>query len=345
MSDDRKSKMLESVRALLAKADSTQFEAEAETFRQKADEIMTAYAIEQWQVEEAQAGVSARPKPEVRNFNTDWWYDSPRYAELNRLFYSVSFHCRTVVAYRGWSGRSCPVIGLPSDLDYLDLLFTHLMLQMGRNLERHYNSAKPLDENVYDMRMAGMGWMRITKLCWEAGTVDPPRGKAGKTREYDATTHSFIEEPITTETPWDGIPNASREAIKNRLANLNRAYSRRNNLDRNYVRPEVYQRSYAMGFVEEVRARLREMRRNRSRSEGGSGMEVAIRDIRQQADDLYGELWPAPEPDPNAKASKAVSRELATDIDAYMDGKAAGAEAEIAGPSSGGLRKTPELPS
>jgi hypothetical protein len=153
---------------------------------------MTAYAIEQWQVEEAQAGVSARPKPEVREFNTDWWYDSPRYAELNRLFYSVSFHCRTVVAYRGWSGRSCPVIGLPSDLDYLDLLFTHLMLQMGRNLERHYDPSKPLDENVYDMRMAGMGWMRITELLWKAG---PRRGSAreggqdARVRRRDARVH------------------------------------------------------------------------------------------------------------------------------------------------------------
>jgi hypothetical protein len=98
-----------------------------------------------------------------------------------------------------------------------------------------------------------------------------------------------------------------------------------------------------MGFVEEVRARLREMRRNRSRSEGGSGMEVAIRDIRQQADDLYNSMFPPPEDD--GKESKAVSRELATDFDAYLDGKKAGAEAEIAGPSSGGLRRTPELPS
>jgi hypothetical protein len=339
--NDRRSKMLERVRALLAKADSTTFEAEAEAFREKADQIMTAYAIEQWQVEEAQAGVTARPKPEVREFNTDWWYDSPRYAELNRLFYSTAFHCRAVVAYRGWHGRSCPVIGLPSDLDYMDLLFTHLMLQMGRNLERHHDASKPLAENVYDMRMAGMGWMRITELLWKSGRVDPPRGKAGIIREYDATTRAFIETPITTETPWDGIPETTRTTIKNRLANLNRAWVAEHNLARNYTRPEVYQRSYAMGFVEEVRARFRALRRGRAQSEGGSGMELAVRDIRQQADDLYCSLFPPPEEE---STSKAVSRELATDIDAYMDGKKAGAEAEIAGPSSGGLRSTPELP-
>jgi hypothetical protein len=342
--ESRKAKMLERVRALLAKADGTNFPEEAETFRQKADEIMTAYAIEQWQVEEAQSGVSARPQPEVREFNDDWWYDNPRHQELWNLFQGVAFHCRCVVAVRGGRYRIQPVIGLPSDLDYMDLLFTHLMLQMGKNLERQPDPSKPLAENVYEMRMAGMGWMRITELLWKTGRVDPPKGKAGITREYNATTRSFDEEPITAETEWAGIPEASRTVIKNRLANLNRAWVKEHGLPRNYVRPEVYQRSYAMGFVQEVRTRFREMRRRQNVSTGSTGsMEVAIRDIRDQARSLYDELWPPPPP--SESTSSAVSRELATDLGAYRDGAAAGAKADIAASPDSGLRRTPELPS
>jgi hypothetical protein len=51
MTEDRKAKMLERVRALLAKADGTNFPEEADAFRAKADALMTEYAIEAWQMD------------------------------------------------------------------------------------------------------------------------------------------------------------------------------------------------------------------------------------------------------------------------------------------------------
>jgi hypothetical protein len=72
MTDTTSHKMLERVRALLAKADSTNFPEEAETFRAKADELMTRHSISQWAVEQAEAGRSAPIKPERRDFERAW---------------------------------------------------------------------------------------------------------------------------------------------------------------------------------------------------------------------------------------------------------------------------------
>lgn len=71
--NDKNAKMLERVRALLAKAESTTFPEEADAFRAKADEIMTAYSISAWQVQMAQEGLQRTIQPEVRWFDFSWW--------------------------------------------------------------------------------------------------------------------------------------------------------------------------------------------------------------------------------------------------------------------------------
>lgn len=113
--------MLERVRALLAKAASTNFPAEAETFRAKADALMTAFAIEAWQVEVAQNGAEGRPTPIRRDVDFDWWRggDTPFRSALWALFLDTASHCRcavvrsklTRVHEAGGSRMVMPVLG------------------------------------------------------------------------------------------------------------------------------------------------------------------------------------------------------------------------------------------
>lgn len=341
-------KMLERVRALLAKADSTEFGPEADSFRAKANELMTMYAIEQWQVEQAAGEQTAATLPEVRHFNFDWWYQNKRASELWWLFNDTARHCRCVVALRGHgssgSYKQMPVIGLPSDLDYLDLMFTHLMLQMSKKLTPQVDPAAEPAKNVYEMRMAGMGWKEITRRMWEAGQATPLR-KGITTRRWD---YSLGENVTTTEQheagePFSSLSEAYWTGIKNNLANLNRRYVKEHGLPRNYVNPEVYQRSYADGFVNEINRRFREMDRSEA-TKGGSGMELAIRDIRAQAMDLYNEMWPAPEPVKGARRSKALSKERAYSYEAAAHGEQAGREASLANKPSARLSGRKQLP-
>lgn len=357
MSDDRQAKKLAQVRALLAKADSTEFEGEAEVFRQKADELMTAYAIEQWQVAQDDGG--GRPTPETRHVDIDWWYTTRDYDTASELWWmwnAVAKHCRCVIALRGMGSggrRTCPVIGLPSDLDWCDALFTNLMLQLSKHLEVKPDSGKPLAENVYAMRMAGMGWMRITELLWSAGLVDPPRKPVKLGEQYDYDLREYVNRTYEVQgaDEWAEIPEQAREVIKNRLAQLNRKYARDHGLERNYVRPEVYQRSFTDGFCTEVGSRLRTMRREREGAydathEAGS-MALVVQDIRQQALDLYNQLFPPPEPDPNAKKSRstAMVRELAKDYGAMGAGRREGARANLSNNPSERIGSRKELDS
>jgi hypothetical protein len=340
----KQEKMLERVRALIAKADSTEFQGEADSFRAKADELMAAYAIEQWMVEDAQKGSTERPKPEVRYFDFSWWYQHAQHTALWWMFGDVARHARCVVALRGHGSngdyRRIPVIGLSSDLDWFDMLFTSLMLEMSKNLYPKAESGREPGENVYRMRMAGMGWKEITRQMWAIGQVKLLRGKLAERGVWNYQTGE--REPITLDTPFDRLPEDYWTGVKNNLANLNRAYVKAHGLPRNYVQPQVYQRSYSEGFADRIEERLRGMRREQGGGSTGS-TALVLRDIYQNALSLYEEMWPAPEPVKGKKRSKALSRERAFSYEAANHGRAAADRANLSNKPSERLGGRKEL--
>jgi hypothetical protein len=282
--EEKKAKMLERVRALLAKADGTNFPAEADTFRQKADELMTEYAIEQWEVNEAQGAVGARPKPERRDFDVSWYGTNSRHKELWALMCRVAEHCRCKLIYWHSNAGIIPAIGLPSDLDWFDLLFTHLMLQMGKGLEPHPNPERSMIENLVTMKEAGMKWERIGELLYNADQLD---------HEYDRNMGVDFTKKYT-------------------------AYCREHGRERLRTTPSVYQRSFAVGFVNEVSTRLR-----RQASERGTGMELVLRDIKDEIDGTAEEMFGK---DPERYA---VQKSGVTDPHAELAGIEAGRAAKL----------------
>jgi hypothetical protein len=215
---EKRAKMLEKVRLCLTLANDPGAEpGEAEAARQRADHLMTAYSIAQWEAETPDKP-GERPKPEIRWVKIDWCYDTKdrdsAYA-LDDMFTRVYRHCRCVIAYRGQHTdghgyREMPVVGLASDLDWADQLFT------------------------------------------------------------------------------SGLQG-----------------------ERNYVRPEIYQRSFTEGFSREIRARLfkmsEEFRRTYDSDHGDGSMALVVQDIATQALVLYNQTWPEPPPvavDPNYKPPK-----------------------------------------
>jgi hypothetical protein len=348
----RTAKMLERVRALLAKADSTNFPGEAESFRAKADELMTTYAIEQWQVDDANGAQATRPRPEVRQMDFSWWTGRvAQHEQLWSLFLDTAAHCRCVVALRGYatsahggSYKTMPVIGLASDLDYLDMLFTHLMLQMQRQLHPRVDTSKTLGENAFAMRSAGKsmreGRDAMAPLLWDAGMLDLTDAQLEKA--------PWVRQPSTYPDPtsWRELPSPLQKSLVGRVRRaLNDEAKRRETLVPD-VHPRVWQRSFAMGFVGEVGTRFRRMRTEQQASTGGSSgsMALAVRDIREQAVDLYREIWPVPESTGTRSRGRAVSREVRFSDRAYGSGKQAGAKADISGHPSKGLGGRKGLP-
>jgi hypothetical protein len=254
------------------------------------------------------------------------------------LFHDVARHCRCVVAMRGYgesshggSYRTMPVIGLPSDLDYMYLMFTQLMVEMIRRIDPQVQPGESLAEAVYRLRFAGLGWERLTQRVWDAGLAKPLRGE-----HYTTRTYGGEREVITAETPFVKLPTDYWQRVKKNLAVLNRKHVAEHGLPRNYTKPEVYQRSFAEGFVREIARRLRAMREQREHRQT-NGMELALVEVRQQAVNLYREVWPEPEPvevKSSKRRSRAVVKELAFDLNAYGDGARAGAEVDLSNKTS-----------
>jgi hypothetical protein len=115
-------RVLTRIRALLAKAESSTFPAEAETFTAGAQALMARHSLDHALL--SALDHSSSEEPTGRRIGIDNPYDSPKamllaaVAEANR--------CRTV-----WSRELgfSTAIGFPADLDAVELLFTSLLVQ------------------------------------------------------------------------------------------------------------------------------------------------------------------------------------------------------------------------
>lgn len=124
------------VRALLAKAESTEFDEEAEALSAKAQELITRYALDQL-VSRAERSAGGEA-PGVRRF----WLDAPYVGAKATLVSQVASanRCRAAVTERlGF----CVLVGTVADLDAVELLVTSLlvqadtaMLRQGRRVDR-----------------------------------------------------------------------------------------------------------------------------------------------------------------------------------------------------------------
>lgn len=286
---DRQAKKLEQVRALLAKAaDPGIPSAEADLFRQKADELMTNYAIEQWQVEQAQVGRDARPQPEKRMMDFKWWRTNPFRDQLWWMFSAVARHCRCrVVSQKAvyMPEYVMPVFGLPSDLDWFDMLFTSLMLQMIQQVDPSPRPELTLMENLAMMREAGMPWQIAIDRIIKAGEV------ADVYIDPDATFDDVYK-------PW---------------VHEYRRWCRATGHPQSYVNQQTFRKHFAEGFSDGISSRLRRIRieteQHYDASHESGSMALAVRDIGQVIEEEVWKAYPDLAPhDPDCDCDACHSR-------------------------------------
>jgi hypothetical protein len=114
-------RMLGRIRALLAKAESTEFAEEAEALSARAQELMAKYSIDHALLA-AQSG--DREEPSGRRIPVDSPYEDPKGTLLNVIV--LANRCRAV-----WSKDVglMTVVGFPAELNAVELLFTSLLVQ------------------------------------------------------------------------------------------------------------------------------------------------------------------------------------------------------------------------
>ena len=117
--------MLETIRGLLAKAESTEFEAEAEAFTAKAQELMAAHSIERAMLDERRGGDGVSPRSVTVKIHRP--YAEPKMHLLSAA--AGPNHCKVV-----WNRykEEAVVFGFDNDIDAVELLFTSLLVQATR---------------------------------------------------------------------------------------------------------------------------------------------------------------------------------------------------------------------
>ncbi|MEV4290815.1 DUF2786 domain-containing protein [Nonomuraea bangladeshensis] len=119
-------KTLTRVRALLAKAESTAYEAEAETFMSAAQSLMAKYSIDAAMLDAQPGGGDA---PAGIRIGIDAPYEQPKAVLLNLV--AEANRCRVI-----WSQELgfATVMGFRADLSWVEMLFTSLLVQAQTSL-------------------------------------------------------------------------------------------------------------------------------------------------------------------------------------------------------------------
>ncbi|MFC4605445.1 DUF2786 domain-containing protein [Rhodococcus kronopolitis] len=121
-------KVLNKIRGLLAKAESTQFVEEAETLTAKAQELMTRYAIDAAVLEAAAPGATVTV--DSRRVHLD----SP-YVKQKALLLSAIGEANHVAAVITERTATVTMVGAPVDVRQSEMLFTSLLVQATRAMQ------------------------------------------------------------------------------------------------------------------------------------------------------------------------------------------------------------------
>ena len=148
-------RILGRVRAFLAKAESTPYPAEAETFTAAAQAMMARHSIDHALL--MAAGRTPSDEPTARRVGVDNPYEAPKVSLLDAI--ASANRCRTV-----WNKAFgfVNVIGYPTDLDSVELIFTSLLVQAtaamtreGQRTRRGRTRPQPVLPAVVPARLRG----------------------------------------------------------------------------------------------------------------------------------------------------------------------------------------------
>lgn len=167
-------RILSKIRALLAKADGTDNEHEAAAFREHAEKLMREYRVAEEHL------IAANPdsiKPIVTEADL-YTYGATQFGQqyVNMMAW-IGRHTgiRTRMLYvtpKGSNKSVCRafLVGYEADTRYSEMLFTNAQLVFQRRLEPTVDPNLSDEDNVYNLRSAGIERNRIARMLWDLDT-------------------------------------------------------------------------------------------------------------------------------------------------------------------------------
>jgi len=299
--EQRREDTMRKIRALLAKAnDRAVTPEESEVFQAKADELMTKFAISEWELIKTGRITTA---PIQRSVDMSWYrnaeIDSDVRNYLWAMMQSVYRHARCIPVSTQYDGRTIKCVGYPGDMDYADLLFTSLMFQLTRATNPQIDPDLGWYENAVQLREAGLQWKEIIRRMHLAGKLPQKYEEAG----------------------WD-----SRWTYVNMSETVKRRYGR---FAQHHA---TYRRSFASGFVYKVADRLAKMRADaeHSTTKDDNPYAVVVRDVRETVLAFMHEQFPESAAKARGSGGGRVAQR-AFDFKAAQKGSQAGEQADLFG--------------
>jgi hypothetical protein len=256
---------------------------EAANARRLAERMMERYAFEEEEIRQARAKSGGQVEtPEIRQFDV---YDAGNAFSwiLMSLFRRLAEHTRCRVATtgsrdndRGGRTRYAYVVGFPTDLAFLDLLYTSTRLVFSSNIEPPYDESD-YDGSVARMHLAGITWRDIA---------------------------------YRTGTPWPDGQKLRRAWYRYAEANgMSKEEGHRRS-------PKLYRESFADGFYEEMWNRLwvaRHEAHEQHRRENASEADrfaLALRSRETVVEEFLYERFPDLRPKPVVPLTDAERKAL-----------------------------------
>lgn len=147
--NDGSVKHLARVRALLAKAESTTFEQEADALTAKAQELISKYSLETLLAGAAHEQATGRCDVGTRNLVLHAPYVSAKASLVDAV--AAANRCRCIFTP---TESLVTLVGAPSDLEAVDLLTTSLLTQAEIAMRRHRDQATSWDSHTKSFRRA-----------------------------------------------------------------------------------------------------------------------------------------------------------------------------------------------
>lgn len=253
------------VAGLIAKADATNFGPERDAFLAKADQLMAAYQIEQFELDHARNNHgAAKRRPEVRRIDYGTTGNREADDELVQVFNALARMVRVELGLWGWTYSKA--VGYPEDLEYLEMLFLSIRLHLALRLEPKPDPTLSMELNLAMLKEAGLKWIRIFELMRDAGIGG-----------------------FKPDQQWE-----RRIGVK--FTGVYTKFCQETNRPRMYSAPEVWRRNFIHGYCEHMQTRIRQM--TRDREQAGTGKELVIVSLMDEIKEVLYENFPEKRPHP-----------------------------------------------
>ncbi len=215
--------MMNRIAALLAKAESTEFEEEAKSLRAKAEELMRKYRIEEEQLirTAVSSGAPVWRSVDLVSYQGQWT------SELQSVWYWIAEHCgvRYVTDLKKVNGEwvwVSDVVGYEIDLRLAEMMYYSARLAFYAKMEPEFDPSKTMEENVYWLRGSGMDRQRVAeKVFGQKGHAEGIkvgkiyRQECEKRGEADAISGRGFNANLYRQQYADGFRSTIRLRLRN----------------------------------------------------------------------------------------------------------------------------------